>query len=80
LRFAAPVMLALLLAEVGLGLINRSTPQFDVYRIGMPVKNLIAVVVILLSASVWSEVLVQMYREDAAALRALISRTAQPVR
>jgi type III secretion protein T len=80
LRFAAPVMLALLLAEVGLGLINRSTPQFDVYRIGMPVKNLIAIVVILLSASVWSEVLVQMYREDAVALRALISRTAQPVR
>jgi type III secretion protein T len=66
LRLAVPVMLALLLVEIGLGLINRATPQFDVYRLGMPVKVLIAAAAIALTAAVWAEALTQLYREDAA--------------
>lgn len=65
LRFVAPVMLALLLTEIGLGLVNRSTPQLDVYRVGMPVKVLLAAVLIALSAGFWADALVQLYQEDA---------------
>jgi type III secretion protein T len=65
MRFVAPVMLALLLTEIGLGLINRSTQQFDVYQIGMPLKNLLAAAAIALTASFWADALVNLYREDA---------------
>jgi type III secretion protein T len=65
LRFVAPVMLALLLAEIGLGLVNRSTPQLDVYRIGMPVKVLLAGAIVMLSAGFWADALTQLYQEDA---------------
>ena len=65
LRFVAPVMLALLLTELGLGLINRSTPQFDVYNIGMPMKNLLAAAAIALTASFWADALITLYQQDA---------------
>jgi type III secretion protein T len=77
LRFAAPVMLALLLTEIGLGLINRATGQFDVYQIGMPVKNLIAAGAIALAASVWSNAVIQLYREDAKTLLDLLAAAAR---
>lgn len=66
LRLVLPVMFALLLTELGLGLINRATPSFDVYRIGMPVKSWLAAVVMAISAVFWAETLVQIYREDGA--------------
>jgi type III secretion protein T len=80
LRFVAPVMLVLLLTEVGLGLVNRSTPQFDVYRIGMPVKNIIAAIFMGVTASFWSEALLHLYREDANALMAVIEAAARTTR
>jgi type III secretion protein T len=77
LRFAVPVMLILLLTEVGLGLINRATGQFDVYQIGMPVKNIVAAAAIALAASFWSNALIQLYREDARALVDLLAAAAR---
>jgi type III secretion protein T len=69
LRFVAPVMLAMLLLEIGLGLINRATAQFDVYRIGMPIKSLVAAVAIAVSATFWSESLIYLFSSDVALLR-----------
>jgi type III secretion protein T len=66
LRLAVPVMFALLLVEVGLGMINRTTPSFDVYRFGMSLKSLLAAMVMAITAVFWAEALVQLYREDAA--------------
>lgn len=77
LRFLAPVMLALLLTEIGLGLINRSTPQFDVYRIGMPIKGAVAAMAIALAANFWAETVVQLYREDARQLLELMRAMAR---
>jgi type III secretion protein T len=77
LRFGAPVMVMLLLTEIGLGLINRTTGQFDVYQIGMPVKNLVAAAAIALAASFWSNALIQLYREDARALLDLLAAAAR---
>jgi type III secretion protein T len=77
LRFVAPLMLALLLVEIGLGLVNRSTPQFDVYRIGMPVKSVLAAAAIAITATFWSDALVQLYREDARALFDILKAAAR---
>jgi type III secretion protein T len=77
LRFVAPVMLALLVAEIGLGLINRATPQFDVYRIGMPLKNLLAAFALAVTATFWAESAVQLFREDATALARWVQGTLQ---
>jgi type III secretion protein T len=79
-RFVAPVALALLLLEFGLGLVNRSTPQFDVYRIGMPLKNLLAAVALAMVASFWAEALLALYREDARLLGEAFGVAVRPTR
>jgi type III secretory pathway component EscT len=44
---AAPVIVALLLADVALGAIARAAPQIPVYFVGMPLKALLGVGVVL---------------------------------
>ena len=68
LRFVTPVMFALVLTELALGLVNRATPSFDVYRLGMPIKSVLAAFVMTLTAVFWAETLIQLYREDAGLL------------
>ena len=45
--FAAPIVLAMFLAEFGLGLMNRFSPQLNVFFLAMPVKSGIASVIII---------------------------------
>jgi type III secretion protein T len=78
LRLVAPVMFVLLLTELGLGLINRTTPSFDVYRLGMPIKSLLAALVMSLTAVFWAAALEQLYREDAALLLQALGGMARP--
>jgi type III secretion protein T len=51
LRFAAPMIILLLLIEFGLGLINRFAEQLDVYNLAMPLKSMVALFVLLLTLS-----------------------------
>ena len=44
---AAPVIISMLLATFGLGLMNRFAPQLNVFFLAMPVKSLIALVVLI---------------------------------
>jgi type III secretion protein T len=46
--FAAPLVIAMFLAEFGLGLVNRFSPQLNVFFLAMPVKSAIASVMIVL--------------------------------
>jgi len=50
LTLAAPVIAALFLADVTLGVINRFAPQINVFFIAMPAKALLGVAVLALSA------------------------------
>lgn len=43
----APLMITLFLSEFGLGLINRFAPQLNVFSLSMPIKSLVAVVVMV---------------------------------
>jgi type III secretion protein T len=72
LRFATPVVFALLFIELGFGLVNRATPQFDVYRLAMPVKSIVAAVVIAISATFWADAVVSLMREDTVTLRNIL--------
>lgn len=46
--FAAPLVIAMFLAEFGLGLVNRFSPQLNVFFLAMPVKSAVASLIILL--------------------------------
>jgi type III secretion protein T len=69
LRFVAPIMMALILVELGLGLINRATPQFDAYQIGMPTKTLAAAFALGVTVSLWAQTLETALRGDLRLLR-----------
>lgn len=46
--FAAPAMIAMFLAELGLGLVNRFAPQLQVFFLAMPIKSALAILVLVL--------------------------------
>ncbi len=48
LGLAAPALVALLLADVALGVVARAAPQVPIYFVGMPVKALLGVGMVLL--------------------------------
>ena len=48
LALAAPVVVALWLTDLALGMIARVAPQVPVYFVGLPAKGLLAVGVVLL--------------------------------
>ena len=51
LKIAAPVLVAMLLTTVALGLLQKAMPQCNVLSIGLPVRSLVGLVV--LSAFLW---------------------------
>lgn len=48
---AAPVMIALLLIDIGLGVVSRSMPQVNVFIVALPVKVVAGVVLLAISLS-----------------------------
>lgn len=46
LQIAAPVLLALTLADVGFGLVSRVVPQLNVFAVGLPIKVLVGMILI----------------------------------
>ncbi len=46
--FAAPVIIAVFVSEFGMGLMNRFAPQLNVFVLAMPVKSLVAMIVLVL--------------------------------
>lgn len=49
--FAAPALVAMFLAELGLALVSRFTPQLQVFFVAMPIKSAVAMLVLLLYAA-----------------------------
>jgi type III secretion protein SpaR/YscT/HrcT len=49
LGLAAPVLAALFLTDLALGLVNRVSPQIQVYFLGMPAKAILGIIVLLLA-------------------------------
>ncbi|EKN5094976.1 type III secretion system export apparatus subunit SctT [Yersinia enterocolitica] len=49
LSFALPAMLVMVLADLSLGLINRSSQQLNVFFLAMPIKSALALLLLLIS-------------------------------
>lgn len=49
LRFSMPALVAILLVDMALGLINRSAPQLNVFFLAMPIKSAFAVLMLVMS-------------------------------
>jgi flagellar biosynthesis protein FliR len=49
LQISAPVLLALILADAGFGLVTRVVPQLNIFSIGLPVKVLVGMLLIGIS-------------------------------
>jgi type III secretion protein T len=46
--FSAPIMLVCLLSDVCLGIINRISPQLNVFFLSMPIKSALGLLMIML--------------------------------
>ena len=60
IKFAAPVMLTLLLMEVALGVLARTMPQMNVFVIGIPVKIAVSLFVVAASLPMFGWVMSKM--------------------
>jgi type III secretion protein T len=47
-KLAAPVLLVLVLVELGMGLVNRAAPQLNVFVFSQPLKSLLATLMLTL--------------------------------
>ena len=69
-RLAAPVIGALLIVELGIGLVNRTAPQLNTFYFSMPIKAVTALLVLALMLSH----VVDIVREDIGHASGLLQR------
>ena len=70
-KLGAPVLLILMLVDMGLGLIGRFVPQLNIFIISQPLKSLVAVFMLLVSLGLLYETLHEFMRPDASVLHLL---------
>ena len=72
LLLAGPVVLVLFVLDLGLGLLNRSAPQFNVFSLSMSLKPLVGLAVLAAALPMLLEYTVLALFETVATLRGLI--------
>jgi type III secretion protein T len=63
LLLASPIMIAMLLAELGLALVSRFAPQLQVFFLAMPVKSALGLFVLIVYAATLLDFGLQPLRE-----------------
>ncbi len=48
-KISAPILIAILVTDVALGVISKTVPQFNVFVVGMPLKILIGLIVMIIT-------------------------------
>ncbi len=71
IKLAAPIVLILVVTELGLGLVNRFAPQLNVFSLAMPIKGALAVFMLALFLTFLYDSLRQFLAPDQALLRIL---------
>ena len=64
---SAPVIIVMFLATIGLGLVNRTAPQLNVFFLSMPVKSALGVAMLIVYLPFIMDML--MYTNDGAILK-----------
>jgi flagellar biosynthetic protein FliR len=72
LKLALPVMAALLLADLALGLLSRVAPQFNLFALEMPVKMLLGLVTLAVVLPVFVPRMSAIFRTLPATMAALV--------
>jgi type III secretion protein T len=57
LTLVAPIVIVLVLAELAVGLVNRATPQLNGFYFSMPIKGVLAILMLLAMTSQWVDAL-----------------------
>jgi type III secretion protein T len=70
-KLAAPIVMILVVAELGLGLVNRFAPHLNVFSLAMPIKGALAVLMLVTFLSFLYDSLRQFMAPDQALLRIL---------
>jgi len=76
LRIVLPVMAALLLADIALGLMSRTLPQMNVFIVGMPVKLFVGFFVLLVTLPAVQNLASQMFTSTFVDLQNLMKLSA----
>ena len=71
LLLAAPVLCALTLLEVGLGLINRYAPQLNVFTLSLALKSWLAILILALTVGNMAAFILNWLSDQSGFLRTL---------
>jgi flagellar biosynthesis protein FliR len=72
IQLAAPAMIALLLADLFFGIINRVAPQINVFFLSLPVKMAVGLVVVLIALPLFKDRYIYFFKEAYAAFEGFI--------
>lgn len=75
-KLGAPVLMVLMLVDLGLGLLGRFVPQFNVFVIAQPLKSLVAIFMLLLCLGLLQEAATEFLRPSTNVLS--VWRSLQP--
>jgi type III secretion protein T len=77
-KLGAPVLMVLMLVDLGLGLVGRFVPQFNIFVIAQPLKSLVAVFMLLLCLGLMHEALAGFLRPGGALMQPWKALAAPP--
>ncbi|MDA0745102.1 MAG: flagellar biosynthetic protein FliR [bacterium] len=78
IKLAAPVIIALFLTSLALGIIARTVPQMNVFIVGFPLKIGVGMGMLFLSMPLFQTVLIKMFGGMAADLSILLQQMYKP--
>ena len=62
ITLVAPVVFALLLVDVGLGIISRTMPQLNIFTIGIPIKIVVGLLVLATTLTALAPVMARVFQ------------------
>jgi type III secretion protein T len=76
--FSVPVLTMLYLVDVGMGFLNRFSPQFNVFSLSLPIKSVAATLVIILILPAMAQTVINDMASRDAVASSMLERTASP--
>lgn len=62
-KIAAPVTASVLIADIALGVISRTIPQFNVFIVGMPLKIALGITLMLITIPMFIDIITTLFSE-----------------
>ncbi|MEO3945089.1 flagellar biosynthetic protein FliR [Gorillibacterium sp. CAU 1737] len=72
LQMSAPIVIALFLVDVGLGILARVAPQFNIFVVGIPIKIIVGLLLLILLVSAFPNLFRELFNAMFAAMENLL--------